>query len=203
MQLYELSKKSPVVDTLRLKEAISGVIDQRGKIARLMKQGDVTQLRRGLYALRRDLNPMGYAGAIYGPSYISYETALAWHGLIPERVDEILSATLKRPANFENSFGIFRYRHVPAAIYAIGITMIRDSDLPILMASPTKSLCDSIAREGGLRTMQGVLNWIRGMRIEEPLELDETELRLCADNYGRNAVKVLAKAAEKYHWLAR
>ena len=72
---------NPVVDTLQLKDLLGNTSDKRGKIARMIRSGDLLQLRRGLYATRRDLNPLCLAAGMYGPSYISYETALSYYGL--------------------------------------------------------------------------------------------------------------------------
>ena len=85
----------PIVDSLRMKELLRGTSDKRGKIARMIHGGDLIQLRRGLYATRRDLDPLVLATSIYGPSYVSFETALWYHGMIPEAVFEIVSATVR------------------------------------------------------------------------------------------------------------
>lgn len=102
-----------LLDTVRMRDSLAGLADWKGKIARMLGTGELVALRRGLYASRRDLDPRCLAGPIYGPSYVSFETAMAWHGMIPERVAEILSATPKRPALFENDFGRFRYLSSP------------------------------------------------------------------------------------------
>ena len=91
----------PIVDSLRMKELLGDLSDKRGKIARMIHSGNLFPLRRGLYTTRRDLNPFCLAAPIYGPSYISFETALSLYGLIPEAVYEITSATLRRPKEFE------------------------------------------------------------------------------------------------------
>jgi hypothetical protein len=49
---------NPVVDTLQMKALLGNTSDKRGKIARMIHSGDLLQLRRGLYATRRDLNPL-------------------------------------------------------------------------------------------------------------------------------------------------
>ena len=84
--------------------------------------------------------------------YVSFETALAYHGLIPEAVFETTFATLKRPIEFENAFGRYRFRMVPAEIYRLGIERVTDSDVPFLIASPTKALRDRIALLGFWRS---------------------------------------------------
>lgn len=198
MQITDIAKAGAILDTMRVKELLTGVSDRRGRIARLLDSGDLVALRRGLYATRRDLDPVCFAASIYGPSYISFETALSWHGMIPERVVEILSATIKRAASFENEFGRFRYIGIPAAVYPVGIMRVADGEIPFLIASPTKSLCDAIAREAGFRAMADVRHWLEGMRISPGSLLDSNELQNCADSYGRPSVRWLLRYAAKY-----
>ena len=64
----------PIIDTLRMKDWLGNVSDKRGKIARMIHAGEIFQLRRGLYATRRDIHPYCLAASVYGPSYISFET---------------------------------------------------------------------------------------------------------------------------------
>lgn len=195
--MHTLVPNEPILDRGYMRHVLAGVADQRGKIARLLEAGDLISLRRGLYASRRDLDPLGLAGSIYGPSYISFETALSWHGMIPELVTEVLSATIKRSSSFENALGRFRYQSVPKAIYPIGIQRHPESDLPFLIASPTKALADRIAREPGFRSMTDVARWMEGMRIELSFPLDLAQLLVCADGYGRPAVRWLLRYAKK------
>lgn len=198
MQISDLTTAGAILDTLRAKELLKGVSDRRGRIARLLDSGELIALRRGLYATRRDIDPLCLAASIYGPSYISFETALSWHGMIPESVIEILSATLKRPASFENAFGRFRYVGIPEAVYPVGIMRVADGEIPFLIASPTKALCDTIAREAGFRAMADVRHWLEGMRINPSVPLGPNELQECADSYGRPSVRWLLRYAAKH-----
>lgn len=193
----------PLLDTVRMRHVLKGLADPRGKIARMLEAGELIALRRGLYASRRDLDPHCLAGPIYGPSYVSFETALAWHGMIPEGVTEILSATVKRAATFGNAFGRFRYLTVPKAAYPVGVLRVTDSDLPFLIASPTKALVDRIAREPGFRSMADVARWLEGMRVDFGIRLDRDELTGCAGSYGRPAVRWLLRWASKKGWIGR
>lgn len=203
MQVIATFPADPILDTVRMKHLLSGVSDWRGKIARMLDSGELISLRRGLYVSRRDLDPHCLANPIYGPSYLSFETALSWHGLIPEGVSEIISATIKRHATFENALGRFRYITVPATAYPVGILRITDAELPFLLASPTKALCDRIATEPGFRSMADVVRWLEGMRIDPRLELDGTELQACAETYRRPSVRMLLRYAEKNKKLHR
>lgn len=187
----------PLVDTLAMKDALAGISDKRGKIARLIRSGELIRLRRGLYATRPDLNPLGLAASIYGPSYISFETALAYHGLIPEVVFEITSATPKRPVEFINRFGRYRYRRVPESVYPIGTVLITETECPFPIASPTKALCDRIALEPRIRSMVEVLRWIDLMRLDDDIRMDLDVLGECARRYRSSAVRFLWRAASR------
>ncbi len=188
----------PIIDSLRMKEWLCDASDKRGKIARMIHAGQLLQLRRGLYATRRDIHPYCLAASIYGPSYVSFETALAFHGLIPEAVHEIMSATLKRAKMFENVFGRYTYRNVPRRVFPVGIERITEGDIPFLIASPTKALCDRIALEPRMRSMSDVRRWAELMRLNEEHSLDSVILAACAESYRRPAVRLLRRTVEKY-----
>lgn len=193
-----LADVEPVVDSLRMKDMLRDTSDKRGKIARMLHSGELIRLRRGLYATRPDINPLGLAASIYGPSYISFETALSYYGLIPEAVYEITSATLKRPVEYENAFGRFRYRRVPEPVYPVGIERIADPELPVLIASPTKAVCDRIALEPRVRSMLDVRRWVELMRLDPEIDLDPVVLEACAGRYKRPAVRLLRRTIEKH-----
>jgi hypothetical protein len=186
-----------VVDTVQMRHILRGTADVRGKIARLINSGELFQLRRGLYATRRDVEPLCLAGPIYGPSYVSFETALSWHGMIPEGVAEITSSSTRRSASFENEFGRFRYVQIPSSVYPVGILRITDAAIPFLIASPTKAVCDRIAREPGFRSMTDISRWLEDMRIDLEKPLDGAELASCAENYGSPAVRLLLRFGSK------
>lgn len=192
------SKSEPIVDALRVKEDLIDWADKRGKIARMIGSGELIQLRRGLYATRRTINPYCLAASIYGPSYISFDTALSYHGLIPEAVYEITSATMKRSREFENAFGRYRYRNVPRKVYPLGIERRTEGGIPFLMASPTKALCDRIALEPRMRSMSDVRQWAELMRLNDEHKLDPDILKACAGAYRRPSVRFLWRTVEKY-----
>jgi len=71
----------------------------RCRIMRAIDSGEILSLRRGLYCLTKRYNSAGVsrnliANLIYGPSYISLETALSFHGWIPEAVHSVSSVSL-------------------------------------------------------------------------------------------------------------
>jgi len=75
------------------------------------------QLRRGLYALAPPYasappNVLALASRIRVPSYVSLQSALSYHGIIPESVPVVTSVTTNRPGEFETPLGGFLYRHL-------------------------------------------------------------------------------------------
>lgn len=120
------------------------------KIHDLMKAGVLVGVKKGLYAFSEDyargpVSKETLANLIYGPSCISLEYALAYHGLIPERVEAIPSVTPKRDKRFETPLGVFTYRYLATEKYREGISLVwMDANHPVLMASPEKALCDYI-----------------------------------------------------------
>ena len=91
------------------------------KIERMVKSGKLTRVVRGLY--ETDLHTPGHllAASIYGPSYLSFEYALAHHGLIPEAVHQYTSASFdkKRAKQYETPFGVFSYRDIPEEAFLL------------------------------------------------------------------------------------
>jgi predicted transcriptional regulator of viral defense system len=153
------------VDAFRLRQAIpqeefdytllTGALSEYGaknqKINELLKSGVITRIKKGLYVYgpnysRAPVCKEVLANLIYGPSCISLEYALAYHGLIPERVETVTSVTPKRNKEFKTPLGHFTYRYLGPEKYPHGIEQVWiDESHPVLMASPEKALCDYVA----------------------------------------------------------
>jgi len=118
------------------------------KINELLRSGVIERVKKGLYVFGREYarGPVvkeTLANLIYGPSCISLEYALAFHGLIPERVETVTSVTPKRDKDFKTPLGNFTYRYLKPEKYPVGIDQVWiDDSHPILMASPEKALAD-------------------------------------------------------------
>jgi predicted transcriptional regulator of viral defense system len=87
-----------------------------------MRKGVVVRVKKGLYIFGdeyriRPFSRESLANLIYGPSIISLESALSFHGLIPERVATVTSVTPKRSKRFTTPVGCFVYRQVPLSYF--------------------------------------------------------------------------------------
>lgn len=147
---FQLRKAIPneEFDYTLLSSVLSSYSSVRRKINELLRAGVIQRVKKGLYVFGRDYahGPIvkeTLANQIYGPSCISLEYALAYHGLIPERVQTITSVTPKRDKDFKTPLGSFTYRYLKAEKYPHGIDQVWiDNRHPVLMASPEKALCD-------------------------------------------------------------
>ena len=145
------------------------------KINEWVKQGQLISLKRGLYLLsEQGKNPAESfvtANVLYGPSYISGETALAFRGLIPERVYGYLSMTTKPSKLFENAAGTFEYKHLPLPYYTFGITLQQlGVDQIAQVATAEKALFDKIVTTSGIliRSKEAARKYLlENLRMEE------------------------------------
>ena len=120
------------------------------KIANMLAKGVLVQLRRGLYVLGAEhrsvpLSLPLVANLLFGPSYVSLEYALSWHGLIPEGVVEVSSVTPLRARQYSTPVGQFSYTRLPPDLYGVGIQIAKNPDgTSFLIASPEKAVCDKV-----------------------------------------------------------
>ena len=163
------------IDTAALKAALDDYKSPKDKITTLEQSGLLIRLKRGLFVVApmvhsQPLSKELIANHIYGPSYISLQTALSFYGLIPERVHTVCSITTKRSSSFINPLGNFDYITVPAAYFAIGIRQeIVNNNYAYLIATPEKALCDMIVETKGLKlqSIKAIQNY-----LEEDLRID-------------------------------
>lgn len=119
-----------------------------------MKKGVLIQMRRGLYLIGKPFgkgscDPFEMAAVLYGPSYISLESALSFHGWIPEAVFTTTSVTPKRAKVIDTPVGVFRYSHTPTAHFYLNVQRIEQatgekSDTCFLLAEPWKAVADAL-----------------------------------------------------------
>ena len=144
------------------------------KARRLESDGKIIRLKKGMYVVSPEetgkvLNRNLIANHIYGPSYVSLQTALRHYGLIPERVHLIQSLTTKHSRSFETPVGNFDYKCCSKEYFPIGVRLENDNDITYLIATPEKALCDLINYSKGvnLRFMKDI-----ALYLEEDIRFD-------------------------------
>lgn len=81
------------------------------------------------------------ANRIYSPSYVSFEMALSYYGLIPESVYGITSACTRRTYRFKTNIAEFIYRSIKPELF-FGYSLVEYNSKYFKMASPEKAILD-------------------------------------------------------------
>ena len=81
------------------------------------------------------------ANRIYAPSYVQFEMALSYYGLIPESVYGVTSVSTRKTIQFKTSIGSFIYRTIRPKLY-FGFDLIENNKKMFKLASPEKALLD-------------------------------------------------------------
>ena len=129
----------------------------KDKISDLERKGLIIRIKRDLYVISKkvhnqEISSELLANHLYGPSYVSLESALAHYGLIPERVYTMRSVCMKMHKFYNTPLGQFEYVKAPAKYFQIGINQeIVDNSYCFLIASSEKALCDLILSVKNLR----------------------------------------------------
>lgn len=169
----------------------------KSKIRRLVKQGKLTPLIRGLYETDPNTPSHYLAGILYGPSYLSFDYALGYHGLIPEALRNYTCATYdkRRRKQYHTPFGTYVYWDVPRAAYPHGVVLRMENGYSFQIATPEKALCDklySISPLGSLRRVEELLFDDLRMDNDDLRNLSGSDVRMLSDYYGSSNVRLLA-----------
>ena len=177
-------------DHMTLFDELKGYSSPKSRITRMIKSGEVIQVRRGIFldANDRQYSVKSLASVIYGPSYISFEYALAHYGLIPERVTVLTSAVFKKNKNrkFHTPLGNFYYYYLPPDVYPYGIIREEENKQSYLIATPEKALLDMLYKVRGVTTLKNLNSLILDdwrMDRDEIIKMDRESILFIAPLY--------------------
>lgn len=176
-QLIELGLADRVLTERQLDRVIGGSSAKRyGLVNRAMRSAELIRLQRGLYVLadrfrHASPHPFALAQALVPGSYVSFETALAHHGWIPEAVRVTASVTSGRKSHAIDHprFGAFTFSPLATqrGHFLELIERRQIAQQTALLAEPIRALLDLVC----LRKMkwQG-MNWLlEGLRVDGEL----------------------------------
>lgn len=200
--IFHSNLKNRIFTEAQLKHKLPGSSQSRyGLMHRALRAGEIKRIRRGLYTLNNTLRdvpcyPFAIAQALVPFSYISFETALGWHGWIPEAVQEVASVVPGRKKGYceHPGFGIFTF--YPLALqkgyFLEGVIRQQVDKQTFLLAGPLRALFDLVC----LRKMEwsGISPLIRGLRIEENI-LYRVDAKAC------EALKSVYKHRRTRHFI--
>lgn len=108
----------------------------------LEEAGLIRRLRRGLWSLRPNIEPIAAAHYLTAPfpAYVSFWSALARHGLIEQIPRQISVASLDRSRRIETSVGTYVVHHLAPAVFG-GFEGSEDKGY---VASAEKAIFDTV-----------------------------------------------------------
>ena len=171
------------------------LIDQFGgysnpamKLSREVASGKIHRLRKGLYETSNLRSIFGPAQVIYGPSYISFETALCYYGIIPEFTFHVTSATFKKHKDkeFRTEFCTYYSSDVPADVFPFETEMRFMDGYTYRIATREKAVCDKLYK------MPPVAD------VDELGEMMFDDLRFYEDDISELSYNVVTDLSERY-----
>ncbi len=189
----------------QLKEKYCDYANPLDKIKRDCDNGVLFRIARGLYEDNPLVNPIFLAASLLAPSYISFDYALSYYGLIPERVETITSASLLVHKNktFHNYFGDFSFSDIPADAFAEGTTYIFDGEYGARIATKEKALCDSLYKwpvVHSVKDLKQLLFEDKRIDEEEFMTCDFKSLVYIASLYHKTNLELLIKLIRKEYY---
>ena len=173
------------------------------KINNECKKGILVKIKRGLYTDDLYNDKEVIANICYNPSYISFEYALSYYGVIPEFVSTFTSATFGKKNNkiYHMKDSTFDYRSVPDEVFPMGILIMKNSkDISYKIASKEKALCDLLYSKYPVRSIKDLKTLLfEDMRIDENefLKMNVEFIKEIAPLYHSNTLNVLKKYLNK------
>lgn len=186
-----------------LEKSISNVNE---KISNLVKNGELVRLKKGFYTFSKlyqtkPINLISVANTLYSPSYVSFDYALSYYGMIPERVNEVTSATSKNEKLFDTPIGRFSYKKVSPEAYSLGIDWVYDDiEGGRFIATAEKALCDKIKYDRGIGTLTqaSMIEYLKyDLRIDITKPLNYELIEIIATAYKSRNLKTLATIVKK------
>lgn len=176
-------------------------------LSRLLKKGELQKVSRGLYVFgeiwrKKSVSTFTIANKLVAPSYISFESALSHHGLIPESVYVTTSACFQRDnKSFKTPFGVFSFQHVPTSSFALEVESVETPGGHELIATPIKALFDLVyARRVSYESLADVENDLRiepAEIIKHASLLRVSGLEELAESYRKKTCMELLKAIKR------
>ena len=185
-QLTAVGLNDRILTDHQLGRLVAGTDQRRHHlVSRAMKAGELVRLRRGLYVLADEFrehpsHPFAVAQMLVPGSYVSLETALAFHGWIPEAVYTTASIVPGRKVKeFRHErLGLFTFQ--PLAIqrgsFLELVRRVEANGQSFLVAQPLRALLDLVCLkkiewqgfawiEQGLRVDVDALNKVTGAEL--------------------------------------
>lgn len=188
-----------IYDLQSLKIRFSEYSNILQKISIETKKSNLVRIKKGLYTDNLKIDSPVIANVCYGPSYISFEFALSYYGIIPEYVSTYTSACFNKKNNkiYAIPNATFEYRSIPDKVFPYGITfLLNEEGIRYKIACKEKALCDILYSKYPIRTIKDLKALLYDdLRVDvtEFMKLDFEFIRSIAPLYHSNSLYTLTK----------
>lgn len=177
------------------------------KLSRDVKAGKFIRLKRNLYSTDPCAPKDALAQAICSPSYISFDYALSYYGMIPEYARNITSATFgkHKDKRFDTNFCSFYYTDVPAKVFHEEVVRIEFRGYSYYIATREKALCDKLYKKPPVTRMDEFEEMLLDdMRLDEAIlfELNVDSIEHLSELYSCRNIRMLNRYLKKMHKLS-
>lgn len=186
--IIEAKLADRVISDVQLSRLVDGTDQRRYHLVnRALRAGELIRLRRGLYVLAKKFrsapcHPFALAQMIEPGSYVSVESALSYHGWIPEAVYTTTSIVPGRKSREyrHEQFGWFTFNPlaIQSGCFLDSVQRQQANKQVFLLASPLRAFLDLVCLkkvdwqgmawiEQGLRIDTEVWNTVTGAQLGE------------------------------------
>lgn len=166
----------------------------RLQLSRWVAAGRLLHLRRGVYTIaapyrKVDPHPFLIANVLRKNSYVSLQSALAHHGLIPEHVPVVTSVTTARPEHLRTPMGSYLFKHVKM-VFFFGYRQVNVARLQqARVATPEKALLDLVYLTPGAASPA----YLQELRLQNLAVFDPERLTAMASRMGKPKIALAAR----------
>ncbi len=169
----------------------------RRRLTEWQKKGYIQKVVRGYYYftdLEIDENALfEIANKIYSPSYVSFEMALSYYGLIPESVYGITSVSTKKTYSFKTSIAEFSYKSIHPYLFW-GYEIKSKGTKTFKIASPEKAVLDYFYINPSIKTQ----NEFESLRFDKDTFFGIIKLKKLRAYLGKFNRKTLKKRVKTF-----
>lgn len=185
-ELLTLVADEPVFPSSLLRSGNADERQVRLQLSRWVKAERLFQLRRGLYALappwrKIEPHPFLVANRLRRGTYVSLQSALAWHGAIPEHVPVVTSVGPGRPETAGTPLGTFQFKHLAEGL-RFGYARIEVAPRQFaFVATAEKALLDLVHLTPGADSEA----FLQELRLQNPAAFQQATLEELSRRSGK------------------
>lgn len=147
MKFFEFQQQFsglPVISAIEIEKAFPGF--DHNALTRWQAAGYLEKIRNTQYRftdkpISGEAELFFIANRIYSPSYVSLQSALSWHGFIPEGVFTVTSVSTLKTQTFSGGSGQFSYHTIKPSFF-LGYHLEPFGNFRFKMADPEKCIVD-------------------------------------------------------------